>query len=98
MTETQWFVSRPLDLQWRDWDGLGAVYDDGTGDTHLIDALAVELLSLLAQQPRSVRQLVDDLADALPDDMGHEIAAAFFERQLLALQNLALIEPMSSPE
>lgn len=96
MTQTRWIVARPSDLVWRDWGELGAVYDDGSGSTHLIDALSVELLSLLAAQARSVPQLVELLADALPENMGPDIAAAFFERQLQSLRDLALVEQLPS--
>ncbi|PZP30177.1 MAG: hypothetical protein DI603_15575 [Roseateles depolymerans] len=94
MTKPLWTVARPADLCWRDWDELGAIYDDGSGSTHLADALSIELLALLAQRPHSVTALVETLADALPENMGADIAAAFFERQLQALQDLALVRQL----
>jgi PqqD family protein of HPr-rel-A system len=97
MQEILWALHRSADISWRDWEGLGAVYNDDSGDTHLVDALAIELLELLKQQRRSVPQLVDQLADALPDEMDAATAAAFFERQLRSLQQLGLVECISTP-
>lgn len=92
MREPLWSVHRPADLAWRDWDGLGAVYDDGSGDTHLVDALVIEFLELLTQRPRSVRQLVELLGDALPESMDQATAFAFFERQLRSMRDMGLVE------
>lgn len=93
MSQALWFVRRPADLSWRDWDELGAVYDDGSGDTHLIDALGVEILSLLMEQARSVQELAAQLVEAMPDDMSEAVASAFIERQLHGLQDLGLVSP-----
>lgn len=92
MQEPLWRLGRPADISWRDWDGLGAVHDDGSGNTHLVDALSIELLELLTQQPMSVRQLVNVLGDALPESMDEPTALAFFERQLESMQDLRLLE------
>ncbi|MFT7722600.1 MAG: HPr-rel-A system PqqD family peptide chaperone [Roseateles sp.] len=97
MREPLWCIHRPADICWRDWEGLGAVYDDGCGDTHLVDALSIELLELLARQPRSVAQLVEQLADATPELMDAETAAAFFDRQLRALRDLGLVGQLPPP-
>ena len=98
MPETLWMVGRPADMAWRDWDdGLSAVHDDGSGDTHVLDALSMELLELLMRQARSVPQLAAELAAALPDDMDQITAHSFLERQLQSLHGLGLIEQLAAP-
>ncbi|HEY0956999.1 MAG TPA: HPr-rel-A system PqqD family peptide chaperone [Roseateles sp.] len=98
MPEILWMVGRPADISWRDWDdSLSAVYDDGSGDTHVLDALAVELLELLLRQSLSIRQLIEILADALPDDMDADVAHTFLERQLQSLRDLGLVEQVAAP-
>lgn len=97
MQEPLWTVHRPADICWRDWDGLGAVYNDGSGDTHLVDALAIELLELLSRQPLSVTQLLTQLADAIPEQMDIETAYAFLDRQLRSLRDLGLVDHLGTP-
>jgi PqqD family protein of HPr-rel-A system len=98
MPETLWTVGRPADISWRDWDdALSAVYDDGSGDTHVLDALSVELLELLLREPLSIQQLNEILADTLPDDMGKVVAHTFLERQLQSLRDLGLVEQVAAP-
>jgi PqqD family protein of HPr-rel-A system len=96
MDQFQWTLSRPADIGWRDWDGLGAVYDDGSGDTHLVDALAVEILELLARDALSIVQLVEQLADAIPDLMDRDTAAAMLERHLWSLKDFGLLERIAA--
>lgn len=95
--EARWKITRPADVSWRDWDGLGAVYDDGSGDTHLMDALAIELLELLGNRVLSIGQLLDLLADATPELMDAETAAALFDRHLQSLAALNLVERADAP-
>ena len=97
MQESLWIVQRSADISWRDWDGLGAVYDDGSGDTHLVDALAIEFLELLSHQPLSVAQLLEQLADAIPEAMDVETASALFDRQLRSLKDLGLVQQIAAP-
>jgi len=96
MREALWAISRPDDICWRDWDGLGAVYNDCSGDTHVVDALAIELLELLIGSPLSIAGLVVQLADATPELMDAVTTVAFFERQLRSLQALGLVEQIPS--
>lgn len=97
LQEARWKIARPADVSWRDWDGLGAVYDDGSGDTHLMDALAIELLELLGDRTLSIGQLLDLLADAIPELMDAETAAALFDRHLQSLAALSLVERADAP-
>lgn len=95
MASQAWALSRPQDLLLRDWDDCGAVYDAASGDTHLVNALAIELLVLLHQKPCSEAELVGSLIDDMPDDtaMG---AAEQIAVQLQWLQRLGLVHPVNT--
>jgi len=96
MADPAWALSRPEDLLMRDWDDCGAVYDAASGDTHLVNALAIELLVLLRQKPSSEAELVRSLIDDMPDDTA-TAAAEQIASQLLWLQRLGLVQPIATP-
>jgi PqqD family protein of HPr-rel-A system len=91
MPSPDWILTRPQHLLWRDWGDHGAVYDAASGDTHLLSALAIELLSLLRAAPRSEAELVSDLAPDMPD-AGHDGVQTLIREQLLGLQALGLVQ------
>jgi PqqD family protein of HPr-rel-A system len=91
-----WTLSRPQDLLLRDWDDCGAVYDAASGDTHLLSALAIELLVLLRQKPCSEADLVGSLIDDMPDETA-VTASEQIAMQLLWLQRLGLVQPIATP-
>ena len=75
----------------RSWSGEeGVVYDTLSGDTHLLEPLALELLQRL--QPgvaRSARALLDDLANVVDDDGDAALAAV--EQSLASLHRAGLV-------
>jgi PqqD family protein of HPr-rel-A system len=76
----------------RSWSGdEGVVFDTLSGDTHLLESLALELLHCLdAAAPRDARALLDDLADSVGDD-GLESALHAVERSLESMQRVGLV-------
>ena len=38
-------------MHWKAWDDEFVVFDEGSGDTHLLDPLAAELLKILEDSP-----------------------------------------------
>lgn len=95
MPSPVWALSRPHDLLLRDWDDCGAAYDAASGDTHLLSALAIELLVLLRERPCSEAELVGSLMEDMPDDT----AAAAAERiavQMRWLERLGLVQPLDA--
>ncbi len=76
----------------RTWGGEeGVVYDKLSGDTHLLEPLALELLQRLdAGTPRSARALLDDLADLL-EDAGSESSLAAIEHGLESMRRAGLV-------
>ena len=50
-----WQISALRRLHWRYWHDEAVVYNDTSGDTHLLDPLSAEVLSLLDQTDRPIR-------------------------------------------
>jgi PqqD family protein of HPr-rel-A system len=58
-TWPRWEVAGgPAALLWREWDGEYIVFHVPSGDTHLLNAFAAEILLSLADEPASVAELV----------------------------------------
>lgn len=79
LQEVVWRITPGQALRRREWQGEYVLYNDISGDTHLLGADAVDLLLALQQAPAPESALVDD------DD------AALLEQ----LQALSLIEPVA---
>jgi PqqD family protein of HPr-rel-A system len=67
------------------------VFDEGSGDTHLLDPLAAEVLKALAEAPVDLVTLLDRLAArfGLGDDSG---ARAHIEATIVRFRDLGLAE------
>jgi len=76
----------------RSWSGEeGVVYDKLSGDTHLLEPLALELLQRLGTgAPRSARALLDDLGNLL-EDAGSGSALAAIEQGLESMRRAGLV-------
>ena len=84
----RWQLIRADALRVREWDDAGVIYDAISGNTHLIDALGLELMDLLRQRAWSVEELVAELHDSLPDDRD---ASALLSAKLEQLARLDLV-------
>ena len=74
------------------WDGhdTAMVYEPRSGNTHLLDALPLELLHVLQKAPRTVEQLAAEFSDLI--ETGHEGAASTLLLQCLhRLQDMNLV-------
>jgi PqqD family protein of HPr-rel-A system len=60
-----WQLAADSDLHWRCWDGEWVVYNDASGDTHLLDSLAVIALKALAEGPAEADALCRNLAQSM---------------------------------
>jgi PqqD family protein of HPr-rel-A system len=80
-------------LQYRCWDGECVLYNDLSGDTHLLDEFALALLEQLQQAPQAATQLAtafgldSDAANATHD-------AAMLDDVLADLAALHLVDPL----
>ncbi len=78
----------------RSWSGEeGVVFDMLSGDTHLLEPLALELLQRLEPNvPRSARALLDDLADVdvdVEDSLDSALMAV--EQSLESMRRVGLV-------
>ena len=87
-----WRISAGQALRFRQFDDEAVLYNDLSGDTHLLGAEALHLLSVLQHGPAAQAALLASLADALgcaPDAaLGAETDAV-----LASLAGYFLIEP-----
>ena len=90
-----WTSVDPSTLEWREWAGEFVVYDDASGDTHLLDGNAAKLLRHLCAQsagaPDLVAVLAEDLQIEATDDLRKHV-----DRTLLKFRALGLIAPVKS--
>ena len=94
MAEPSWRVAAGA-LPVRSWGGDYVVYNPLSGDTHIFDLLAGEVLCTVVRGAGSERELRQRLAVLLevPDDAA---LAAEVRRILAELDELGLIEPVCS--
>jgi len=94
MTSEKWQMTSGFELLWHTWDDESVVYHTGSGDTHLLDTIAMSALMALENKALTVAELVEKVSKhcAINPD------PAFFESitQLISSFNrLGLIERYS---
>jgi PqqD family protein of HPr-rel-A system len=87
-----WRLSEGSSLLWRLWDDEYVVFDRGSGDTHLLDLVAGEILQLLEREPETGGALVRRVASAL-DVPADPALSRHVTQALTKLQAAGLIEP-----
>lgn len=89
-----WRLRNEAALHWHTWDDEEfLVYDETTGDTHLVNRITREALRLLALAPQNAADLSRGVADALQFAPGIEFQPNI-ERLLVHLDRLGLVEPL----
>lgn len=87
-----WRLNSCQRLEFRGWEDEFVVYNDLSGDTHLIDGLAMHLLTILRERgPTDELGLIDACDGAFGADGGAS-AADELATVMDALQALALVE------
>jgi PqqD family protein of HPr-rel-A system len=83
-----WRLTPGQALRRRAWDGEHLLYNDMSGDTHLLAEPAIQLLLALQQQarPQAALALLAGLPDSAPD------AADAIDALLADLEALSLVE------
>lgn len=95
MDEAQrWKIVSQDRLHWRVWDGEFVVYDNGSGDTHLLSPEGAEILHLLSKHPASVEQVVQHMALKLNVETDESLYAGT-KNALTNLDQLGLIQPVT---
>ena len=88
-----WRVNPDLPLSWRQWQDEYVVFNPLTGNTHVLDAIAGEILLMVERGPIPWRELRRHMAEFLeaPDDQ--RLAEAVLQA-IGRLDELVLIEPV----
>lgn len=91
-----WRLAPGQRLQYRCWDGECVLYNDLSGDTHLLDEFALALLAQLQRAPQAATQLAAafglDGASDLPQLSEHDNGAAMLDDVLADLAALHLVD------
>lgn len=88
-----WRVNPDLALSWRRWREEYVVFNPATGNTHVLDAIAGEILLLVERGPVAWQELRRHMAEFLgaPDD---QRLAQTVRQAIGRLDELVLIEPV----
>jgi PqqD family protein of HPr-rel-A system len=90
-----WKLVEPSELHWRHWDDQFVVYNAASGDTHVLQQPAGEILRLIERSPAESSRLTAELASLL-DLPADEDLSLQVERLLQELSELNLIEAVRS--
>lgn len=90
--EAPWRLARGQKLDARVWDEEAVVYNDLSGATHLVDAVALHLLRTL-QAASATEAALAHAVRAEFDTDADDAVEAHVAATLLALTKLALVEP-----
>lgn len=87
-----WRVVPGQSLAFREWDGEAVLYNDLSGNTHLLDGGAVDVLLALRAGPLDADALAAHLADRFDADA--DALPAAIEDMLTDLAKLDLVESL----
>ena len=87
-----WQVVPGQSLAFREWDGEAVLYNDLSGNTHLLDGAAIEVLEALRLAPATAATLASALADRIECDADDELPT-LIDELLTGLAGLDLVEP-----
>ena len=87
-----WSTVSPARLTFTSWDDddLAVVYDRVTGDTHLIQSSAIEILRRVAKSPASAEAIEQELADVVSAEDRDKLPE-FIATTLLQLRDMGLL-------
>jgi PqqD family protein of HPr-rel-A system len=89
---SRWQLTAPGEFRWVQWDDEWVLYHGASGDTHLLDALAVEVLEALQRAPATAAGLVEDLSQAGDEETRRRLAP-YIDSLLATLARRGVIEP-----
>jgi PqqD family protein of HPr-rel-A system len=88
-----WKVSEGSTLLWKSWDEHILVFNAGSGNTHLLDPIAGEVLRHLDNRPAHTEELAQRVAVALYIPISPDLEC-YIERLLPDLDQAGLIDPV----
>lgn len=87
-----WRVVPGQSLGFREWDGEAVLYNDLSGNTHLLDGGAIDVLLALRMRPADAATLAAGLAGHVEADA--DALSLMIEDMLAGLAALDLVEPV----
>lgn len=88
----RWLVPASADLRWRCWHEHTLVYHPPSGDTHLLNPLAAEVLRSLSRRAATAAELADHVAAAFDLQVDGQLLRQM-EQCLAQFAELGLINP-----
>jgi PqqD family protein of HPr-rel-A system len=89
----RWKIGDPSMLSWRVWGDEHVVFDGRSGQLHLLNALAAEVLKSLHEEPADAELLTQRLLSALELDPAPGLVDQV-SALLIELDKLGLAEPI----
>lgn len=92
--DTRWLCNPYSDYYWRQWEtGKFIFFDTCSALTHQLNFLAIDILSLLKDQPLDFAELSQRLIDLYENLEFDAEVSAYLQETLGLLDDLGLIEP-----
>ena len=88
-----WMVPYESKLYWHSWGDEFVVYDGGSGDTHLLDAVGANALQSLEREPATLSELTEKMAASWDLEVQGELSD-YLARLLSNLHKLGLVNPV----
>jgi PqqD family protein of HPr-rel-A system len=92
--DTPWRIAAPAQLSWRSWEGEIVLYNDRSGNTHHLEAVAAEAFEALLAAPADQTELAGRVAASLEIPVDGElldVIGSIVKR----LRTFDLIEPVA---
>ena len=86
-------VWKASELLWREWEGENVVFNLNSGNTHLLNSAAVDVLRLLEKETLSAEEISERLISMVGGSSDEEIVKNV-ETLLMNLDHLGLVEPV----
>jgi PqqD family protein of HPr-rel-A system len=91
-SSSRWRLTAPDELRWVQWEDEWLLYDGGSGDTHLLQPLAAEVLQALQHAPTTVAALVEGFVRDGDEEL-HGRLSGYIDSLITTLARLGVIEP-----
>ena len=89
--DARWKVNPKFPLQWQVWDDEFVVYNTGSGDTHLLDPVAAEVLQSLEKKTADLSELAGRVSASIEIEPDSKFSD-YLEQLLSDLHKLGLIQ------
>ena len=92
-----WMVPAEVQLEWRTWGESSVVFNQASGDTHLLDSVAAEVLERLETRSASIDELCERFRELMepPPDTDHDLSP-HIQTLVAKLEDLGLIVSIRS--